>query len=62
MTVGKLLELLGAKSAALSGEFKYGTAFSGNKMEELSSILVSYGFSYSGNRYITLFFREGLFN
>jgi DNA-directed RNA polymerase III subunit RPC2 len=48
MTVGKLLELLGAKAGALSGSFKYGTAFSGNKMEELSDILVSYGFSYSG--------------
>lgn len=48
MTVGKLLELLGAKAGALSGSFKYGTAFSGNKMEELSDILISYGFSYSG--------------
>lgn len=48
MTVGKLLELLGGKAAVLEGNFKYGTAFDGDKMEDLSNILVSKGFSYSG--------------
>ncbi|EAR92467.1 DNA-directed RNA polymerase (macronuclear) [Tetrahymena thermophila SB210] len=48
MTVGKLLELLGSKAAVLSGQFKYGTAFGGDKMADLSSILVQNGFSYTG--------------
>lgn len=48
MTVGKLLELLGSKAAVLSGHFKYGTAFAGDKMGDLSSILVEHGFSYTG--------------
>ncbi len=48
MTVGKLLELLGGKAAILEGNFKYGTAFDGDKMEDLSNILVKKGFSYSG--------------
>lgn len=33
MTVGKLLELIGGKSAVLSGKWKDGTAFAGDKME-----------------------------
>ena len=48
MTVGKLLELVGSKAAVLSGKFKYGTAFDGDKLEDLSSILISYGFSCTG--------------
>ena len=48
MTVGKLLELLGSKAGILSGEFKDGTAFAGDKMEDLSKILVKNGFSYTG--------------
>eukprot|EP01116_Phalansterium_solitarium_P004244 TRINITY_DN15189_c0_g1_i1.p1 TRINITY_DN15189_c0_g1~~TRINITY_DN15189_c0_g1_i1.p1 ORF type:complete len:1168 (-),score=468.17 TRINITY_DN15189_c0_g1_i1:231-3734(-) len=53
MTVGKMLELLAGKSAVLDGKFKYGTAFAGDKVERLSSILVSKGFSYSGKDYLT---------
>ena len=48
MTVGKLIELIGSKSAALDGKFKYGTAFAGDSVEDLGNILISYGFSYSG--------------
>ena len=48
MTVGKLIELIGSKSAALDGKFKYGTAFAGDSVEDLGNILLSHGFSYSG--------------
>ena len=48
MTVGKLIELIGSKSASLDGKFKYGTAFAGDNAEDLGNILIANGFSYSG--------------
>ena len=48
MTVGKLIELIGSKSAALDGKLKYGTAFAGDSPEDLGNILIANGFSYSG--------------
>eukprot|EP01015_Nassula_variabilis_P022649 TRINITY_DN4183_c0_g1_i6.p1 TRINITY_DN4183_c0_g1~~TRINITY_DN4183_c0_g1_i6.p1 ORF type:complete len:311 (+),score=21.03 TRINITY_DN4183_c0_g1_i6:66-998(+) len=48
MTVGKLMELVGSKAGALSGEFKYGTAFGGDKVHDLAMILVKNGYSYNG--------------
>jgi DNA-directed RNA polymerase III subunit RPC2 len=48
MTVGKLIELIGGKSAVLDGKFKYGTAFSGDKIEDIGNILIANGYSYSG--------------
>ena len=48
MTVGKLIELIGSKSAAIDGKFKYGTAFAGDNVEMLGNILIANGFSYSG--------------
>ena len=48
MTVGKLIELIGSKSATLDGKFKYGTAFAGDSPEDLGNILIANGFSYSG--------------
>jgi DNA-directed RNA polymerase III subunit RPC2 len=48
MTVGKLLELIAAKAGTLDGTLKYGTAFGGEKLEEMSKILIKNGFSYDG--------------
>jgi len=48
MTVGKLIELIGSKSATLDGKLKYGTAFAGDSPEDLGNILIANGFSYSG--------------
>lgn len=48
MTVGKLLELIGSKSAVLKGKYVYGDAFKANHLEELSKDLVEKGFSYTG--------------
>eukprot|EP00808_Paulinella_micropora_P011541 g46876.t1 len=53
MTVGKMLELLAAKSATLMGKFHYGTAFNGDKCETLSEELVAHGFSYCGKDMLT---------
>ena len=48
MTVGKLIELIGGKAASLQGKFKYGTAFGGDRVQDMAEILVKNGFSYSG--------------
>jgi len=48
MTIGYLLELLGGKVGCLSGRTIDGTAFSGEKMEELEAELKSLGFRYDG--------------
>lgn len=53
MTVGKILELLTGKAGVLEGDLKYGTAFSGDKIEETNDILVKHGFSYCGKDYLT---------
>jgi len=48
MTVSKLIELIGSKSATFDGKFKYGNAFAGDNVEDLGNILIAHGFSYSG--------------
>lgn len=53
MTVGKMLELLGGKAGVLSGEFQYGTAFGGSRVEDLGASLVARGFSYGGKDCLT---------
>ncbi|KAH0485044.1 MAG: hypothetical protein KVP17_002428 [Porospora cf. gigantea B] len=53
MTIGKMLELLGGKSALLDGKVKYGTAFGGTPLHEIEGILTANGFHYSGKEYLT---------
>ncbi|KAJ4313287.1 DNA-directed RNA polymerase III complex subunit Rpc2 [Neodidymelliopsis sp. IMI 364377] len=53
MTVGKMMELLSGKAGVLNGTLEYGTAFGGSKVEDMSEILVSNGFSYTGKDYLT---------
>lgn len=48
MTVGKMIELISGKAGVLNGSLEYGTCFGGSKLEDMSKILVSKGFSYSG--------------
>lgn len=48
MTVGKMLELISGKAAALDGKFKYGTPFAGEKLENIGQILIKNGYSYTG--------------
>lgn len=52
MTVGKLIELIAGKSAVLDGHFKYGTAFSGDKVDDIGKILIKNGFSLSGKDFL----------
>lgn len=52
MTVGKLIELISGKSCLFDGDLKYGTAFSGDKVSDVSNILVKNGFSYSGKDFL----------
>lgn len=53
MTVGKMLELVAGKAGVLSGNFEYGTAFGGSKLEDMSLQLINHGFSYDGKDYLT---------
>lgn len=53
MTVGKMIELIGGKASLLDGNFRYGTAFAGDKVSAISELLISKGFSYSGKDYVT---------
>lgn len=48
MTVGKLIELLAGKAGVIKGEFHYGTAFGGSKVEDVCAELVKHGFNYLG--------------
>ena len=48
MTIGKLIELIGSKTATIDGKYKYGTAFAGDNPEDLGNILIANGFSYTG--------------
>ena len=48
MTVGKLIELVAGKSACYDGQFKYGTAFHGDKVDDVGKILIKNGFSFTG--------------
>eukprot|EP00915_Cephaloidophora_sp_WS-2016_P005725 GHVH01007596.1.p1 GENE.GHVH01007596.1~~GHVH01007596.1.p1 ORF type:complete len:1177 (+),score=148.22 GHVH01007596.1:181-3531(+) len=48
MTVGKMLELICGKAALQTGRIGFGTAFGGDKLQDMSKILISKGFHYSG--------------
>ena len=55
MTVGKMLELLGAKAAVCSGRLHYGTAFGegaglADNVDAISETLVRWRFSLLGAR------------
>ena len=53
MTVGKLLELVGGKAGVLEGKFHYGTAFGGDKIADISKLLIKHGFNYLGKDFVT---------
>ena len=53
MTVGKLMELLAGKAGVLEGKFHYGTAFGGDRVDDLCADLVRHGFNYAGKDYLT---------
>jgi DNA-directed RNA polymerase beta subunit len=43
----------GPQSGVLSGNFHYGTAFGGTKVEECGRLLVERGYAYGGKDYLT---------
>ena len=53
MTVGKMIELVAGKAGVMEGKFKYGTAFGGDKLKDMSELLVRMGYNYSGKDYLT---------
>jgi DNA-directed RNA polymerase subunit B len=48
MTVGQFMESVTSKAAALRGQMVDGTAFVGEKSEDVKEMLEKYGFKYSG--------------
>lgn len=48
MTVGKLLELVASKRAALTGRLGVGTAFAGDSADMIGESLLSHGYNYHG--------------
>jgi DNA-directed RNA polymerase subunit B len=48
MTVGQFLESLGGKAAALRGKIVDGSAFLGEKLDQLKDVLQEYGFKFTG--------------
>jgi DNA-directed RNA polymerase III subunit RPC2 len=52
MTVGKLIELIAGKSAVLDGNFKYGTAFAGDRVTDVGKILTQNGYSFTGKDFL----------
>lgn len=53
MTVGKMIELLSGKAGVLEGSLKDGTAFGGDKVEDMAQILIKNGFNYSGKDFLS---------
>lgn len=53
MTVGKIRELVAGKAALMDGKLKYGTAFGGTPLDEITRVLVSNKWSYSGKDLLT---------
>ena len=43
-----MIELLAGKAGVVTGEFKYGTAFAGDRVEDVGKILIDNGFSFDG--------------
>jgi DNA-directed RNA polymerase subunit B len=48
MTVGQFIESITGKAAALAGRFIDGTAFYGEKVDDVRALLEQYGFKYTG--------------
>jgi DNA-directed RNA polymerase III subunit RPC2 len=48
MTVGKMIELISGKAGLFTGNIGNGTAFSSDKVQDLTNDIVSAGYSYSG--------------
>ena len=53
MTVGKLMELLGGKAGLMTGKLHYGTAFGGDKVDDIREELFRHGWNYQGKDTLT---------
>jgi DNA-directed RNA polymerase III subunit RPC2 len=53
MTVGKMIELIASKAGVLDGVRRYGSAFGGDKVGDISAALVAGGFQYAGKEALT---------
>jgi DNA-directed RNA polymerase III subunit RPC2 len=53
MTVGKMIELIAGKAGVHDGKRRYGTAFGGDKVVDISAALVQAGYHYAGKELLT---------
>ena len=53
MTVGKMIELIAGKAGLHDGRRRYGTAFGGDRVVDISAALVGAGYHYAGKEVLT---------
>lgn len=53
MTIGKMIELIGGKAGLYHGRLCDATAFGGDRVEDISEILIENGWNYSGKDVLT---------
>ncbi|CAE7902219.1 POLR3B [Symbiodinium sp. KB8] len=53
MTVGKMIELIAGKAGLQDGKRRYGTAFGGDRVVDISAALVRAGYHYAGKEVLT---------
>lgn len=53
MTIGKMLELIGGKAGLYHGRLCDASAFGGDRVEDISEVLVENGFNYAGKDVLT---------
>lgn len=52
MTVGKMIEFVAGKAGVFEGQFRHGTAFAGDRLEECARSLVAAGYNYNGKDFV----------
>jgi len=52
MTVGKMIEFVAGKAGVFEGQFRYGTAFDGDKLTVCAESLVRAGYNYNGKDFV----------
>jgi hypothetical protein len=53
MTVGKMIELVAGKAGVMDGQRRYGTAFGGDKINDVSQVNKHCSTTYGVNKYVT---------
>lgn len=52
MTVGKMIEFIAGKAGVFEGQFRQGTAFDGDRLDDCAKSLVAAGYNYNGKDFV----------